>query len=160
MLAEESGAIAEWAIESLAASRFRAQVKERVRTLVERENAEPRLRAGIFAAICMKRGGFAIVTSWWIFAVKNCRLCPLHYCRGSKRFALLAALICLTGCEKMPETYAPPVQRQPFENFRPYRITRVVDMSDGDVDSHVVHDILGTGGSILALDRTSVPRFA
>jgi hypothetical protein len=41
----------------------------------------------------------------------------------------------------MPETYAPPEQRQPFENFRPYRITRVVDMSDGDVDAHVVRDI-------------------
>jgi hypothetical protein len=60
---------------------------------------------------------------------------------------LAVALFYLSGCEKMPETYAPPVQRQPFENFRPYRITRVVDMSDGDVDSHVVHDILGTGGA-------------
>jgi hypothetical protein len=48
----------------------------------------------------------------------------------------------------MPETYAPPVQRQPFENFRPYRITRVVDMSDGDADSHIVRDILpASGGS-------------
>jgi hypothetical protein len=59
----------------------------------------------------------------------------------------LCSLLYLSGCEKMPETYAPPVQRQPFENFRPYRITRVVNMSDGDVDSHVVHDILGTGGA-------------
>jgi hypothetical protein len=41
----------------------------------------------------------------------------------------------------MPETYAPPEQRQPFENFRPYRVSRVVDMSDGDADAHIVRDI-------------------
>jgi hypothetical protein len=46
----------------------------------------------------------------------------------------------------MPETYAPPEQREPFENFRPYRITRVVDMSDGDADSHIVSGILPAGG--------------
>jgi HEAT repeat protein len=44
VLADESGVVAEWAIESLAASRFRAQAKERVRALVERDCAEPRLR--------------------------------------------------------------------------------------------------------------------
>lgn len=46
----------------------------------------------------------------------------------------------------MPETYAPPEQRQPFENFRPYRITRVVDMADGDADSHIVSGIVGGPG--------------
>ncbi len=56
------------------------------------------------------------------------------------------ALACLSGCQKLPETYAPPEQREPFENFRPYRITRVVDMSDGDADSHIVSGILPAGG--------------
>jgi HEAT repeat protein len=37
VLAEESGEVAEWAIESLAASRFRSQAKERVQALVERK---------------------------------------------------------------------------------------------------------------------------
>ncbi len=55
-------------------------------------------------------------------------------------------LACLSGCQKMPETYAPPEQREPFENFRPYRITRVVDMSDGDADAHIVSGILPTSG--------------
>lgn len=60
---------------------------------------------------------------------------------------VLLTLACLQGCERMPETYAPPVQRQPFENFRPYRITRVVDMSDGDADAHIVRDVLPGSGS-------------
>jgi hypothetical protein len=63
--------------------------------------------------------------------------------RGS---APLLALVFLNACQKMPETYAPPEQRKPIENFRPYHITRVVDMSDGDADSHIVRDILPAGG--------------
>ena len=46
----------------------------------------------------------------------------------------------------MPEPYAPPEQRQPFENFRPYRITRMVDMADGDAPSHFVSDITDNSG--------------
>jgi hypothetical protein len=41
----------------------------------------------------------------------------------------------------MPETYAPPEQRQPFENFRPYRSTRLIHMSDGDAGTRVVRDV-------------------
>lgn len=41
----------------------------------------------------------------------------------------------------MPETYAPPVQRQPFENFRPYRDLLLVDLGTLDADSHIVRDI-------------------
>ena len=47
----------------------------------------------------------------------------------------------LAACQNMPEPYAPPVQRQPFENPRPYRISRVVSMADGDADAHIVQDI-------------------
>lgn len=48
----------------------------------------------------------------------------------------------------MPETYAPPVQRQPFENFRPYRSTRIVNMSDGDATVRIVRDVdAGLAGS-------------
>jgi hypothetical protein len=47
----------------------------------------------------------------------------------------------------MPDPYAPPEQRQPFENFTPYRINRIVSMSDGDAEAHFVRDIQGLSGS-------------
>ena len=61
-------------------------------------------------------------------------------------FTAAVLLVTLAGCQKMPETYAPPEQRPVFENFRPYRISRIVEMSDGDVDAHIVRD-LPTGQS-------------
>jgi hypothetical protein len=47
----------------------------------------------------------------------------------------------------MPAPYAPPEQRQPFENFAPYRVSRFVDMADGDAARYVVRDIGGSNGS-------------
>jgi len=47
----------------------------------------------------------------------------------------------------MPAPYAPPEQRQPFENFAPYRIHRVVNMADGDAERSFIQDIGGSGGS-------------
>lgn len=41
----------------------------------------------------------------------------------------------------MPEPYAPPVQRQPFEEGRPHRISYFVEMSGADSMSHIVGDI-------------------
>ncbi len=41
----------------------------------------------------------------------------------------------------MPEPYAPPVQRQPFEDSRPHRVSRIVNMADGDAALHFVQDI-------------------
>jgi hypothetical protein len=49
--------------------------------------------------------------------------------------------LALCGCQSQPETYAPPVQRQPFENFRPYRSSRIVNMSDGDATVRIVRDV-------------------
>jgi hypothetical protein len=54
--------------------------------------------------------------------------------------------LALAGCQNMPEPYAPPVQRAPFENFRPYRVSRIVTMSDGDAEQHIVKDIGGLAG--------------
>ena len=45
----------------------------------------------------------------------------------------------------MPEPYAPPVQRQPFEDARPHHMSRIVDMTDEDAESHIVADILPGG---------------
>jgi hypothetical protein len=41
----------------------------------------------------------------------------------------------------MPEPYAPPVQRQPFEEGRPHRILYIVDMSSADASAQIVGDI-------------------
>ena len=62
------------------------------------------------------------------------------------RALLLSATVLLSACQNMPEPYAPPEQRQPFENFRPYRISRVVNMADGDVESHIVSGITDISG--------------
>lgn len=61
-------------------------------------------------------------------------------------FLLPGAALLLSACQNMPEPYAPPVQRQPFENFRPYRVDRIIEMSDGDAPAHFVRDISNTGG--------------
>jgi hypothetical protein len=68
---------------------------------------------------------------------------------SSGRCALAPILsLALCACQSMPETYAPPVQRQPFENFRPYRSSRIVNMSDGDATVRIVRDVdAGLAGS-------------
>jgi hypothetical protein len=57
-----------------------------------------------------------------------------------------AAALFLSACQNMPEPYAPPVQRQPLPDFRPYRISAIVNMSDEDAGGHFIRDIspLGT----------------
>jgi len=47
----------------------------------------------------------------------------------------------------MPEAYAPPVQRKPFNDFHP-RVVRVVNMADPDAHLSFVQDIAsGSSGS-------------
>lgn len=41
----------------------------------------------------------------------------------------------------MPEPYAPPVQRQPFENGRTHQVMRIVEMTNGDANAHIAQDI-------------------
>jgi hypothetical protein len=43
----------------------------------------------------------------------------------------------------MPEPYAPPVQRQPFESFQATRTAHIVNMSDPDAAAYFVQDISG-----------------
>jgi hypothetical protein len=62
------------------------------------------------------------------------------------RFLALPGAVLLCACQNLPDPYAPPEQRQPFENFRPYRVSRVVNMADGDAESHFVRDIKGATG--------------
>ena len=63
-----------------------------------------------------------------------------------RTFILLGAVL-LSSCRNMPEPFAPPVQRQPFDHFKPYRLTRIIDMADADADLHVVRDVIPSAGS-------------
>jgi hypothetical protein len=57
------------------------------------------------------------------------------------RLFIAAVTVLMSSCQNMPEPYAPPVQRQPFEEGRPHRMMRIVNMSDGDWMAHAVQDI-------------------
>ena len=57
--------------------------------------------------------------------------------------AAIASMFASSGCQNMPEPFAPPVQRQPLADFRPYRISGIVKMSDADAPAHFVQDITG-----------------
>jgi hypothetical protein len=62
--------------------------------------------------------------------------------------ALLSpALLSLAACKNMPEAYAPPDQMAPITMSRTYRITHVINMDDGDAESHFVQDIRGLNGN-------------
>jgi hypothetical protein len=53
--------------------------------------------------------------------------------------------VLVSSCQNMPEPYAPPVQRQPFEEGRPHRVSYVVEMSDGNSIPQIVGDITQGG---------------
>ena len=67
----------------------------------------------------------------------------VRYSNRKVRSRLLIAsfAVLLSSCQNMPEPYAPPVERQPFEDARPHRMSRMVDMSDADSIPHIVADI-------------------
>jgi hypothetical protein len=56
-----------------------------------------------------------------------------------RRIFLTAAVVVMTGCDRAPWLPVPD-QRPSFEGFRLHG-ARVVDMSDPDVDAHIVRDI-------------------
>ncbi len=56
-----------------------------------------------------------------------------------------AAALAMSACQNLPESYAPPVQRQPLADFRPYRISAIVNMSDEDAGEHFIRDISSQG---------------
>jgi hypothetical protein len=60
---------------------------------------------------------------------------------------LALSIFALAACQNMPEPYAPPEQRQPIEVTRTYRVSRVINMDDGDAESHFVGGILGLSGN-------------
>jgi hypothetical protein len=63
------------------------------------------------------------------------------------RVLLAGIVLTLAGCQNTPPPYAPPMQRQVFDTFRPYRVQRIVNMSETAADPNIVKDILGYTGS-------------
>ncbi|MGA3204211.1 MAG: hypothetical protein ABSF12_17105 [Bryobacteraceae bacterium] len=57
------------------------------------------------------------------------------------RLLISGTAVLLSSCQNMPEPYAPPVQRQPFEDARPHHMSRIVAMADADSPAHIVADI-------------------
>jgi hypothetical protein len=56
---------------------------------------------------------------------------------------LLCCALCVTSCDRLPESYAPPQQRHPVEGYNPGPDAMMVDMGDPDASLHVVKDIYG-----------------
>jgi hypothetical protein len=56
--------------------------------------------------------------------------------------ALIAAVV-LAGCDRLPETYAPPEQRHPVEDFNPPPESTMVEMSDPNPDPRILKDVYG-----------------
>ncbi len=53
---------------------------------------------------------------------------------------LIAALF-LAGCDRLPETYAPPEQRHPLEGFNPGPESMMVEMSDPGANPRIAKDV-------------------
>lgn len=52
---------------------------------------------------------------------------------------LAVALLC--GCERYPDSYPPPEQRNPIERANPGPFSMMVEMSSPDADLHIVKDV-------------------
>jgi hypothetical protein len=61
------------------------------------------------------------------------------------RIALAIIVLSLCSCDRLPETYPPPEQRQP-QALLPDPAAMMVDMSDPDASQHVVKDIYDAPG--------------
>lgn len=59
------------------------------------------------------------------------------------RFGLFCGILFLAGCDRLPESYAPPEQRHPVEGFNPGPDAMMVEMNNPDASLHVVKDIYG-----------------
>lgn len=55
----------------------------------------------------------------------------------------MSGVLCLTACDRLPESYAPPEQRHPVAGVNPGPDAMMVDMSDPDASLHIVKDIYG-----------------
>src|SRR5437879_9069310 len=61
----------------------------------------------------------------------------------TRRGILVFLALGVAACQSSPQSFAPPVQRQPLPPFRAYRHAYIVNMADADASSHFVRDITG-----------------
>jgi hypothetical protein len=61
--------------------------------------------------------------------------------------AVLVLLLCLSACERLPESYPPPEQRHPVAGLNPGPEAMLVEMASPDANLYIVKDIYGLGGS-------------
>ncbi len=65
------------------------------------------------------------------------------------RFLVLAAALALAGCSREPDSYAPPIQRQPLDAAEPAFVGPYVYMGNPNADAYIVKDVAprGEGGT-------------
>jgi hypothetical protein len=59
---------------------------------------------------------------------------------------LLCCLLCLAACDRLPESYPPPEQRQPIAGLDPGSDAMMVSMENSVADPVIVKDIYPGGG--------------
>ncbi|HEX5229621.1 MAG TPA: hypothetical protein VFW44_18040 [Bryobacteraceae bacterium] len=62
-------------------------------------------------------------------------------------FVILALAILLAGCDRFPDSYPPPQQRQSLDAFGPGAEAMMVEMSDPHANLHIVKDIYNPGSA-------------
>jgi hypothetical protein len=62
------------------------------------------------------------------------------------RAVLLCCLVCLAACDRLPESYPPPAQRQPVAGLNSEPDAMMVSMEDSDADQLIVKDIYPSSG--------------
>jgi len=63
--------------------------------------------------------------------------------RRNGLLVLLSALLLLASCDRLPESYAPPLQRHPVEGYNFGPEAMMVEMGEVDASLHIVKDIYG-----------------
>jgi hypothetical protein len=60
----------------------------------------------------------------------------------------LGCLLCLAACDRLPESYPPPLQRQPVAGVNTGPDAMMVSMEDPDADQLIVQDIYGGSSGV------------
>lgn len=60
------------------------------------------------------------------------------------KWLVVAPLLWLFGCARIPDIYAPPIEREPLTGPEKFALGPLVRMSDSNADAHIVRDISRT----------------
>jgi hypothetical protein len=61
---------------------------------------------------------------------------------------LVACLLCLAACDRLPESYPPPEQRQPLTGINPGPEAMMVSMEGTEADPLIIKDIDGSSPGV------------